>query len=271
VIGWLREQRDRRVLPTDVAAIFDTIDNFGFAPTYDDADRVVAYYKRTRLFSMSVLLHDLPAVWSRRRCMPLITIDKAEQIRAAYLAGEAKRVARRELHGEVASVARREQIRHRQWKAKVEDTQKRKREVKWVRENWHQYRETVLSAIANCHTQMQERLTDHASLPGVLANLQTLAGEIMASFPAEPNVETESELRQRVVEAQRKLQSWYMDALWHLASTVEAFVIYGSIQSYLILRDERGWYKSPLRWNWTHVDRPSGRCLLQRYPDDNRL
>src|SRR3989344_3422397 len=83
VLGWFLDELNGKRLPSPIAPIVYTIQRLGFAPTTDDADKVVAYYKATRRFDRRLLVsdHDL-SLFRRRHWLPVtITIDDAIRIR----------------------------------------------------------------------------------------------------------------------------------------------------------------------------------------------
>ncbi|MDO8512013.1 MAG: hypothetical protein Q7S57_01970 [bacterium] len=83
VVGWLKEELCAGRLTEEVADIVYTITQLGFAPTTDDADMVIAFYKATRRFPLVNLLRcgELFGFRHSRLLPKMITIDQIERIR----------------------------------------------------------------------------------------------------------------------------------------------------------------------------------------------
>lgn len=91
VVGWLREELQAGRLPDDIAAIVYTISRIGLAPTTADADRVIAHYKATRLFTIVTLLgkYSLRDFYHRGLMPTSITINQIERVKAIIDRGRA--------------------------------------------------------------------------------------------------------------------------------------------------------------------------------------
>lgn len=109
VLGWLLEELNAKRLPEEIAALVRVIELLGFAPTYEDADRVVAYYCSTRKFNVGVLISYARICGFRfMRLVPkVVTIDQATRIEKLIDRDnqQRERLRRKEM----------EQIRRQEW------------------------------------------------------------------------------------------------------------------------------------------------------------
>lgn len=103
VVGWFRDELQAGRLPDDIAAIAYTITRIGLAPTTEDADTVIAYYKATRRFTIEALLgRNSLNNFPHRGLLPTgITINSIERVEAILDRGRLLNTTRSQRRWEV--------------------------------------------------------------------------------------------------------------------------------------------------------------------------
>lgn len=83
VVGWLKDEMSAGRLTGEVADIVYTIERLGFAPTTDDADTVIVFYKSTRRFPLENLFRwgELFDFRHSRLLPKTITINQIDRIK----------------------------------------------------------------------------------------------------------------------------------------------------------------------------------------------
>lgn len=89
VVGWFRDELQDGRLPADIAEIVYTISRIGLAPTTEDADRIIAYYKATRRFPINALVRwqELLDVQHRNLLPTMITIGQIDRVKRILARG----------------------------------------------------------------------------------------------------------------------------------------------------------------------------------------
>jgi hypothetical protein len=115
VCGWFEEQLEAKALPDDIAQIVETMKVLGFAPSIEDADKIVAYYKAARKIPLKNLIPE----WELRGygssdLREEVTLDEFEKVRARVEKARKERLAHFE-EERLARLVREEQECRENW------------------------------------------------------------------------------------------------------------------------------------------------------------
>lgn len=229
VLGWFGKQFEAKALPDDIVAIVETMKILGFAPSIEDADKIVAYYKTTRKFPLSNFI----AEWELKRYgfdpLQEVTLDEFGEIQKRFEELEASAIFR-------ARQAERERIAREEEKA---------------RSVWPETRMKVLSALGALNA-LFEKVREELPIPAEeMENEMVWLRKKVDALPAEypgfnAQISVENYLyfsRQLVAEVERSLEAQRVKLERWLAAPSEELVVVPGISRYALRKENDRWIK----------------------------